>query len=321
MEALVGIELAAVGGAALAGYQGLRWLSGAIDTRRRSRAALYERTQPIAWLLLHGVPPLMPLAAALLRISAVASYGDTLTELARRRRLEATPEAMLSLVIAAAGVALLVTWLLSGTLLCAVAVVVAAVAVSFAACSSARDKATSALRAEIPDALRSMAVCSKAGLSLQQTLEQTASETHGQLRGLFESAARRLSTGEPPEEALSVLRGRKGLSELAFVAVALDVQHQCGGSLATVLESACDTVEGELELERTLKVQTAQAKLSARIVTLMPFLLLAVFTLLSPDFLSPFFSSVAGMVLLAVALAMQGAGVLVVRRLLKVEVD
>ncbi len=51
----------------------------------------------------------------------------------------------------------------------------------------------------------------------------------------------------------------------------------------------------------------------------MPFILVGLFSLMSPGFLSPFFESLPGMVMLAVALLMEAAGVLVVRRMLKVD--
>ena len=109
------------------------------------------------------------------------------------------------------------------------------------------------------------------------------------------------------------------MPELGFIAVALDVQHAGGGSIAPVLEAARESVEGELDLARSLRVQTAQAKLSARVVTAMPFLLVALFSLMSPGFLQPFFGSVAGLGLLALALTMQVAGVFAIRRMLKIE--
>ena len=90
--------------------------------------------------------------------------------------------------------------------------------------------------------------------------------------------------------------------------------------MAQVLNAARETVESELALERSLRVQTAQAKLSARIVTVMPFLLIALFSLASNDFLAPFFTSIAGMAMLALAFSMQVAGFLLVRHMLKVEV-
>ena len=50
----------------------------------------------------------------------------------------------------------------------------------------------------------------------------------------------------------------------------------------------------------------------------MPFILIAVFSLISPGFLTPFFSSGLGLAVFCVATGMQLAGVLIVRRLLDV---
>lgn len=87
-----------------------------------------------------------------------------------------------------------------------------------------------------------------------------------------------------------------------------------------ILEITRQSVADEIELKRTLKTQTAQAKLSAQIVTIMPFALVGLFSLLSPGFLDPFFESALGIALLLIALGMQALGILLVRRLLKVEV-
>ena len=86
-----------------------------------------------------------------------------------------------------------------------------------------------------------------------------------------------------------------------------------------VLDAATDTVKGELALRRSLRVQTAQAKLSARVVVVMPFVLIAAFSLASPGFLMPFFSSVFGYALLSAAIVMQVAGIVLGRRALAVE--
>ena len=48
--------------------------------------------------------------------------------------------------------------------------------------------------------------------------------------------------------------------------------------------------------------------------------LIAVFSLVSEGFLDPFFASPMGMALLAIALGMQAAGIVAVRRMLAVEV-
>ena len=150
-----------------------------------------------------------------------------------------------------------------------------------------------------------MAVCFRTGQSLLQTMQQVGAATKGPVGALFCRAAHLLETGGSTHEALSVFQGRGSVPELAFVSVALDVQHQTGGSMERVLDAARDTVEGELELTRSLRVQTAQAKLSARIVSVMPIVLIALFSLVSEDFLAPFFSSFAGMTLLGIAVVMK----------------
>ena len=62
-----------------------------------------------------------------------------------------------------------------------------------------------------------------------------------------------------------------------------------------------------------------QARLSAQVVSIMPFFLLALLSLISPGFLNPFFADAQGVAVLALAISMQVAGVLMVRRMLAVE--
>lgn len=184
-----------------------------------------------------------------------------------------------------------------------------------------RERQEEALREAVPDALHAMGSCFQAGFSLLQTFQQLAGEIKGPLGKRFAACAHLLETGHGSSEALGALRAGGKRSELAFVAVALDVQHQAGGSMRPVLEAARETVEGELALRRALRVQTAQARLSARVVTVMPFALVAVFSLVSKGFLDPFLQSPLGLGLLGLACAMEVAGVLAVRRMLNVEVS
>ncbi|MCI8469596.1 MAG: type II secretion system protein [Eggerthellaceae bacterium] len=310
----------ALAAAALAGAALGRWLVDRAARVRRAEALVGGPGAPGgAWLARNGVAPLMPLARIALRLPALRSLADEAADIAGDRGLVTAPDALVSLLGAAVIAAGAAGWALSGTPVCAVAVGAGLLVAAGGAVRSLQDRRRTELRDQVPEALRSMGVCFRAGLSLSQTLAQVSREVGGALGGLFAQAAARLETGSTATEALAALRGPGSVPELSFVAVSLDVQHHSGGSLAAVLDAARESVEGELELRRSLRVQTAQAKLSARIVTLMPFILVAVFSLVSEDFLAPFFESVAGMALLATALGMQAIGVLVVRRMLAVE--
>lgn len=271
----------------------------------------------LAWRLRNGFVLLVPLAEMLLRIARVRKLiGEGVLLLAERRYF-ATERPLVTVVLAGCLFLALVAGLVMQSAAGAAAVVICAVAVAVVLVNSASDRRRDAMREAVPEVLRSLAACFGVGLTLSQTFSQVAAEIRGPLRAPFSHAAHVLDTGGTAQEALTQLKADAGVAELAFVAVALDVQHQAGGSLKQVLDAARDSVEGELALRRSLKVQTAQARLSARVVSVMPVVLIAVFSLLSSDFLAPFFASPAGYALLAVALGMQVAGVFLVRRALE----
>ena len=260
--------------------------------RRRTASLVGEGdvgSSRVAWLLRNGVGWTRPVTRALLGNRALAALMREAVGVVDARGLMTTEESLLSVWIAAMVGAGMCAGAAAGSVVCGIAVAVCACACAVVWLRTVQDKRRDALREGIPDALRSMAVCFQAGLSLLQTFQQVASEVQGPLGTLFARAA-------------------------------LDVQHQAGGSMKQVLDAARDTVQSEIELRRALRVQTAQAKLSARVVSVLPFVLIAVFSLVSEGFLDPFFASPMGMALLAIALGMQAAGIVAVRRMLAVEV-
>lgn len=272
-----------------------------------------------AWLLRNGIAALLPVSRALCRSRRVQRVLAAAGAELGARGYRTAPEQLGTVALAALALVAVASMLASGSPVCGAAVAACSAAVAGAWAHAAEDRRRERMREAVPDALQSMGVCFQTGLSLVQTLEQAGSEAKGPLQPLFAQASHRLQMGGSTSDALASLAKDDAVPELAFVAVALDVQHQTGGSMRQVLDAVRDTVESELELARSLRVQTAQAKLSARVVSAMPFVLIALFSLVSEDFLSPFFSSAAGIALLAVAFSMQAAGVLAVRRMLKVE--
>ncbi len=290
------------------------WLRG-----RKGGAAVLQQRRDLWWKFRNGVPLLYPLAERTLRLSPLQAAAEELRLTMAHHGVTTSTVACGSLFWAAAIAAGLLVALWGGGLVGALAAALAVMVGLVSFLKAAASKREQALREEIPDALRAMGTCFTAGLSLQQTLRQTGDELDGRLKELFLQAVHKLDTGASIPEALATFQQRTSLPELSFVAVALDVQHQSGGSVASVLDSAREAVEGELALQRSLRVQTAQAKLSARVVTLLPFVLIALFSLVSKDFLAPFFSSVAGLALLGLALLMQVGGVVLIRRLLRTQ--
>ncbi len=316
MEAIgaCAIALAALGGALVG-----RWLCAASAGRmhKAERLGLAPRERAIA-MIEAGAAPLKPLAWRILGVPAVARTAESALCFLHVEGRLSTGSLMAAFMLVVACLSL-AAFALTRSAAFAVAAGCLCVVGSWLAVRHKAEAADERMRDEVPDALRSLADSFRSGHSLVQTMQQASRDLKGKMGQRFAACAQRLEMGDGVAEALLPLRTASGVPELAFVSVALDVQHQCGGSIAPVIESARESVEGELELARNLRVQTAQAKLSASIVTLMPFVLIAFFSLASPGFLAPFFESPLGLLLLTVALAMQVAGVIAVRRICRVD--
>jgi len=177
------------------------------------------------------------------------------------------------------------------------------------------------LREQLPDALHAIGMCFSAGHTLQQALGHVAVETPDPLGMQLRYTVHEIDVGYGVSEALKRLEQRTNCEELNFVLVALDIHHMTGGSLKELLEGAAASISESLELVRSLEVQTAQARMSARIVTVMPLALVVLLSLIMPDYLTTFFSSPAGFMLLVGAFGLEALGVFMIRRILGIDLD
>ena len=302
-------------------------LPAAVAAIRRMRAAshleqtaLSGRGGFLGRLLRNGVAPATRVIHVLCLVSRrIGVYCEDVRWLAEHRGFGTDAERAGGVVLVVAGTVVVLGWLASNSPVFGFVAAMCVIAGLGIASHQAHEHQADQMREALPDTLHAMSACFHAGYSLLQAFRYLSRELHGPLADLFDRAASDLETGSTAAEALRRMREDASLSELAFVTAALEIQHQTGGSLQKIIDSACESIEGELALKRSLRVQTAQARLSMRIVTMMPFILIAVFSFVSPDFLMPFFSSLLGLAVFCVAMGMQAAGVLIVRRLLDVK--
>lgn len=322
METLDTVRMVAVAAAfvaaSLAFPEVLASLRRARATRRVEETAMAGESGLLARLLRNGVAPATALVGRLYQHARIVGYCKDLCFLARRRGYETSPERIGGIAALAATACIPLGWVVTVSwVFGAMSAVCVLIGLGIAAHQS-RERHVEEIRESVPDMLHAMSACFHVGYSLLQTFRHLASEIRGSLGTLFEKAASDLETGRTATETLQRMRENSDLPELSFVTAALEIQHQTGGSMQKIIDSACESIEGELALRRSLRVQTAQARLSMRVVTIMPFVLIAVFSLVSPGFLAPFFSSPLGAAVFCVAMGMQLAGVLIVRRLLDV---
>ncbi|MDR2586663.1 MAG: type II secretion system F family protein [Coriobacteriales bacterium] len=266
-----------------------------------------------------GVAVLRPCARRLLRVSLVHRKCTCCAQALAARGQTTEIPVVCELLLLTFCVVTLVVFVLTGMFVTAICVAALVIGLVFGKAQKTLDEWETCLVEQIPDVLHSLGICFSAGYSLQQAFEQIARDTPDPLGSELRQASFDVCAGRSIEEALSALEKRTKAADLCFAIIALEIQHRTGGGLRELLESAADAVIASADLRRQLTVQTAQARLSAKVVTVLPLALVAVLSVAMEGYLQSFFSSAAGLAVLFIALGMECVGVLLIRRILGVD--
>jgi tight adherence protein B len=87
-----------------------------------------------------------------------------------------------------------------------------------------------------------------------------------------------------------------------------------------VLDRVTATVRERATLRRLIRTLTAQGRLGAWIVTLLPVCVIGFLTLVQPDYISPMLESPMGRIVLGIGVLSLGAGAWVLRRIVDIKV-
>src|SRR5207253_6212594 len=108
--------------------------------------------------------------------------------------------------------------------------------------------------------------------------------------------------GRPLDEAINAMCERIGSDDLEYVATAVNVQSQAGGSLATLFDTLSETVRERQRHARKVRALTSMGRMSAAVLTALPFGLAALMTLISPSYMAPFYKTSTGHILIGFCL-------------------
>lgn len=174
--------------------------------------------------------------------------------------------------------------------------------------------------AAMPEAFASLAIALGSGHTLTQGMRFVGSHAEEPVRSEFLRVACAVECGVPVSDALDELLERLPAPGLGLVSLALKISQRTGAPLRELLGEAAEMVSDRIRLERQLDVKTSQARMSARLVAWMPVGMVGALTLVSPDFREGIATPLgAGSV--SVALALDACAWVIIRRIMKVDVE
>lgn len=183
-----------------------------------------------------------------------------------------------------------------------------------------REKRLDKAAFQLPDVLGSISTSLKSGFSFMQAMQIVSKEIADPLGSEFQQTLREMALGLPAEEALSGLLERLPNKDLEIMVNALLIQRSTGGNLVQILETIQETISNRLKIRGELKTLTAQGRLSATIITLLPVFLFFILNLINPKYFSPMLHSPLGWAMLIFASIFVIIGWLVIRKIVTIEV-
>jgi tight adherence protein B len=171
---------------------------------------------------------------------------------------------------------------------------------------------------QLPDLLQTLVSSLRAGYGLPQSLDVAANQSSEPTRGELQRVLFEVRIGRDPGDALSAAATRMASADFTWVVSAMQINREVGGELAVVLENIAETVRERQRLRRQIRVLTAEGRVSAYILTALPFVLVLALLLTNRDYFEPFRRS-PGPFLIALAVALLTAGWVWIRRLVKAE--
>ena len=148
----------------------------------------------------------------------------------------------------------------------------------------ARSKRIARFSEQFPDAVDVIVRGVKVGYPFSTAISLVAKEMADPIGTEFGMTVDEISFGLDVKTALENLYRRVGQEDLLFLVIAMTIQLQTGGKLADLLSRLARTVRLRATLRLKVRSLTAEGRLSGIFLSLMPFIMVGIITLLSPDY-------------------------------------
>lgn len=176
------------------------------------------------------------------------------------------------------------------------------------------------LNSQLPEALSILANGLRAGLSFNQAMMIAGKEMDNPIAEDFNRVVHENVLGKEMEEALKDLAERTADDDVEILVTAILIQRQVGGNLSEILDIISNTIRERVKLRGDVKSMTAQAKLSAIVVGLIPPTIVVILYLINKEFMMPLFNTLAGNIMIGVAVMMQAIGIFILIKILDMKV-
>ena len=169
---------------------------------------------------------------------------------------------------------------------------------------------------EFPNAIDIIVRGVKAGLPLGDCLRIIANEAADPVKSEFRMIVETQAMGLSLGEAVDRLAQRVPVTETNFFAIVINIQAKAGGNLSEALGNLSRVLRERKKMKGKIGAMSMEAKASAAIIGIVPFVVVALLYVSSPAYVSLLWTTMHGKIVAGVAIAWMGLGILMMKRMI-----
>lgn len=172
---------------------------------------------------------------------------------------------------------------------------------------------------QLPDAVDVMKRALRAGHPFNACIKLVAEDMNPPIAREFEQTFADVNYGNDLRRALLGMLLRIPSTNLMAVVTAVLIQKETGGNLAEIFERISQVIRSRFRFGRRVRTLSAEGRLSAWILSLVPIILFGVLWITTPTYLPPLLENPAGQKMLFFAGLMMVVAVFWMRRIIRID--
>jgi len=224
------------------------------------------------------------------------------------------------LSIALAVIGAIVGWVLTRSLLTALAVAVIAGYLPFIKIFRDRTKQLEKFDEQLPDAIDIMRRAMQAGHPFSETLNLVAEDMEDPVSREFAITFADINYGNDVRRAMLGLLQRIPTVTVMALVTAILLQKETGGNLTENLENIGKVIRARYRFQRKVRTLSAEGRASAWVLALVPLGLFGVVSLTTPSYLPILLEEPVGQKMIGWAAVLALLGILWMRRIIRIDV-
>lgn len=174
--------------------------------------------------------------------------------------------------------------------------------------------------AELADFFTLVASGLRSGLSLAQAVAGAAQGGGDVLARQMRRVTAEVALGMDLADALEGVAIRMSSDDLTLAVQAVRIQRESGGSLSNILDIAATTVRQRGQLQREVRALSAEGRISAIILMILPLLVFGFFLITRREYVEVFWTEPIGWVMLGALVVILGIGGIWMQRMTRIDI-